>query len=393
MNALTTVNTVAPVANALAPRDFGQAMQLAEMMAGARLVPSHLQGKPADCLLIIEQANRWNMSPFAVAQATSVIQGKLMFEGKLVAAAINTSGILSKRLDFEFSGSGNDLEVVVTGQIRGEDKVRSIRLKLKDAKTSNGIWNKQPEQQLTYAGTRVWARRHTPEIMLGVYSEEEFEDQTRSGPEAAYAEFTEVGNAAPATETRRGPPPPPADEAIDAGEADAFDEADYLDGLKKLFAAAKTAEEVEAIAANERSTVSKLQRDGKLAAMEAKKARIAELAAGPSEGETRIARNFAREVAAEVSAESAPAEPVTKEIDGVTVNEDGEIVDEPPPTGAAAVFAELTATLAAATNQGDVNQAWITVDAPNRLRDNADQKKAVEIYKAALKRIRDAAAA
>ena len=47
------------------------------------------------------------MSPFAVAQSTSVIQGKLMFEGKLVSAAVQSSGILSSRLAYDFDGEGS----------------------------------------------------------------------------------------------------------------------------------------------------------------------------------------------------------------------------------------------------------------------------------------------
>ena len=42
------------------------------------------------CLVVIEQAMRWGMSPFAVAQCTSSIGGKLMYEGKLVAAAVES---------------------------------------------------------------------------------------------------------------------------------------------------------------------------------------------------------------------------------------------------------------------------------------------------------------
>lgn len=70
------------------------AMKLATAMASAKMVPQHLQGSPGDCLMVIEQAMRWQMSPFAVAQATAVVRGKMCFEGKLVAAAIQTSGIL-----------------------------------------------------------------------------------------------------------------------------------------------------------------------------------------------------------------------------------------------------------------------------------------------------------
>ncbi len=161
--------------NSLMPTNMEGAMRLAEMMARGKLVPNHLHNSPGDCLMIIEQAIRWQMSPFAVAQCTSVIQGKLMVEGKLVSAALHSSGIMSSRLEYEFSGSGDTRAITVRGTLKGETTPREFPLTLKEAKTSNQMWTKQPDQQLVYASTRGWARRHAPEVMLGVYSPEEFE--------------------------------------------------------------------------------------------------------------------------------------------------------------------------------------------------------------------------
>lgn len=175
MNAIAKASPTSFTSNALMPTDMRSAMDLATMMARAKLVPGHLQDKPGDCLLVIEQAMRWGMSPFAVAQSTSVIQGKLMFEGKLVSAAVQSSGILSSRLAYDFDGEGQSRAVIVKATIRGEDEPRTMRVTLSEAKTTNGMWTKQPDQQLVYFGTRAWARRHTPEIMLGVYAPEEFD--------------------------------------------------------------------------------------------------------------------------------------------------------------------------------------------------------------------------
>lgn len=175
MNAVVKSSPPMFAGNALMPTDMRSAMDLATMMARAKLVPNHLQDKPGDCLLVIEQAMRWGMSPFAVAQSTSVIQGKLMFEGKLVSAAVQSSGILSGRLAYDFDGEGATRAVTVKGTIRGEDEPRTIRCTFAEAKTTNGMWTKQPDQQLVYFGTRAWARRHTPEVMLGVYAPEEFD--------------------------------------------------------------------------------------------------------------------------------------------------------------------------------------------------------------------------
>ena len=171
MNAVTTTPS-----GGFAIEGMQGAMKLAQAMASAKMVPNHLQGSPGDCLMVIEQAMRWQMSPFAVAQATAVVRGKMCFEGKLVAAAIQTSGVLDGRLNYEFEGDGQGRKVICSGLIRGEKKPRTVEVLLKDAKTDNQWWTKTPDQMLSYHSARVWARRHTPEVMLGVYAPEEFDD-------------------------------------------------------------------------------------------------------------------------------------------------------------------------------------------------------------------------
>lgn len=206
--------------SALVPTTPDGAFRLAEMMATGKLVPAHLQRSPGDCLMVIEQAMRWGMSPFAVAQCTSVIQGKLMFEGKLVAAALQSSGILDGRLDYEFHGEGDKREIVVRATLKGDAKPKEITLRLADAKTSNGMWTKQPDQQLVYAGTRVWGRRWAPEVMLGVYSPEEMETtrDTFTGTTITGTATTVEPDNTPPT-----PPPAPTDDAMTPREmADAI---------------------------------------------------------------------------------------------------------------------------------------------------------------------------
>jgi hypothetical protein len=195
---MTALAPIQPqTSNALMPNSMESALRLAEMMATGKLVPNHLQKSPGDCLMVIEQAMRWGMSPFAVAQSTSVIQGRLMFEGKLVAAALLSSGILSSRIEYEFSGEGDRRAITASATIRGESKPRTAEIKLSEVKTTNGMWVKQPDQQLIYSVNRVWARRHAPEVMLGVYSPEEFEQPAQQTSEPYTAGPTIPGTSAP----------------------------------------------------------------------------------------------------------------------------------------------------------------------------------------------------
>lgn len=174
MNALTTHR---PGAGALAllPTNMRDAMEIANMMARAGFFPKELQS-PGSCLFVVEQAMRWNMSPYAVATEMSFPQGKPMFSGKLVAAAIQSSGVIHGRLHYDYSGEGPDRTLTVSGTLRGESAPVSVSVRLADAKTSNQHWAKSPDQMLAYYGARVWARRYAPEVMLGVYTPEEFDE-------------------------------------------------------------------------------------------------------------------------------------------------------------------------------------------------------------------------
>lgn len=191
----------------LLPQTIQEAMQLARLMSEARLVPDHLRGSPADCYLVVNQARLWRMDPFAVAQGTSFIHGKMMYEGKLIAGVVHSLGNLTGRLNYEYEGSGDSRSVTVSGTLRGETKPRTVTVKLKDAKTKNDQWTKQPDQQLAYHGARVWARRHVPEVLLGVYAPEEFDaPPMRDVTPAPGNSYT---MPAPRIEAPPAPPPPP----------------------------------------------------------------------------------------------------------------------------------------------------------------------------------------
>ena len=158
---------------------FTQMAAVASKMAESSLVPQTLRGKTeqetaANCFRVVEQAQRWKLSPFAVMDSASVVHGKLMWEGKLIAAAINST--LKARLRYEYSGSGDGRTVIVSGDLDGV-KV-DISGSVKDWKTTgNGSpWKpSQYDQMLAYRGAREWARRHSPEIILGVYAPDEFD--------------------------------------------------------------------------------------------------------------------------------------------------------------------------------------------------------------------------
>ncbi len=136
MNALTTWR---PGSGALAllPTNMRDALEMATLMAKAGFLPRELQS-PGAALFVVEQAMRWQMSPYAVATEISFPQGKPMFSGKLVAAAVQSSGAIQGRLHYAYTGSGDDRTITVSGTLRGDAEPVSVTVRLCDCTGSHG---------------------------------------------------------------------------------------------------------------------------------------------------------------------------------------------------------------------------------------------------------------
>lgn len=188
MNELATVQPAQPQSgalNALVPKTLDEALRLADTMSKANLVPSHLQGKPGDCFLVVSQAQRWGLDAISVAQATSVVHGRLCYEGKLVAAVLYAMGAVEGRLRYKYEGEGPKRTITVTGRVRGTDEDVSITGSVADWRTYGkdkqgspikNAWDSMADDMLAYRGARQWARRYAPEAMLGIYTPDEIEE-------------------------------------------------------------------------------------------------------------------------------------------------------------------------------------------------------------------------
>lgn len=163
----------------------------AELMATSRItIPKHLHGSPGDCLAITMQAMQWGMNPFAVAQKTHVVNGMLGYEAQLVAAVINTRAPIVGRLDYEWFGdwskvngktcTDDSVGVFVIARFKGEDEPRRLRMSMAQVGNvrNSPNWVNDPRQQAAYLATKKFARLHCPDVILGVYTEDELVDVT-----------------------------------------------------------------------------------------------------------------------------------------------------------------------------------------------------------------------
>ena len=106
---------------------FEHLKRIATLMAECSLIPESLYAVRKDnkidylppntvvanCYLVVSYAERLGFDPFLVAQSCSVVRGRLMFEGKLIAAALDAQ--LGVALDYQFGTWDAETESCVVG--------------------------------------------------------------------------------------------------------------------------------------------------------------------------------------------------------------------------------------------------------------------------------------
>jgi hypothetical protein len=195
---------------AIAPRSMGEVMEFAKLMAISGVcVRPVFRGNPGACLAIAVQAMKWGADPFAVANKAYVVKNRageetIAYEAQLIHAIVNASPALLRRLRPVYEGDGPERRCRIVGWVKGESEaleyqsppVRAIAVK------NSPLWQGDPDQQLFYYSTRAWARRHVPEILLGIYAQDEFQGDTvehEPGPEPRREDYSIPAKAAEPT--------------------------------------------------------------------------------------------------------------------------------------------------------------------------------------------------
>lgn len=214
------VNEADTKAAIFSPSGLHKLQAFAEVMSqGKATVPAHLSGKPADCLAIALQAAQWGMNPYAVAQKTHLVNGTLGYEAQLVNAVITSSTAVQGRFKYEYGGdwekfkpgaanASNErgLSVRVGAVLRGETEITwGEPLYMEYVTTRNSpLWKTAPKQQLAYLAVKYWARLYCPDVILGVYTPDEFEPAQRAErdvtPARSRADLNNLINSKPETQ-------------------------------------------------------------------------------------------------------------------------------------------------------------------------------------------------
>lgn len=176
----STMNAVAISTGAngssIAPQSLGDVVRFAEVMSRADIaLPKHLRNNAGACMAVALQALEWQMSPFAVASKSYAVNGAIAYEAQLIAAVVNTRSGIKGRLKYHFAGEGQTLTCRVVGVLDGEECEYTSPPAGSITTKNSPLWKTDPQQQLGYYSARSWARRHCPEVLLGVYDRDEVE--------------------------------------------------------------------------------------------------------------------------------------------------------------------------------------------------------------------------
>lgn len=152
----------------------------------------------SNLMLLADQSDRWKLPLIAIVQETSIVHDKLVFSGKLIAAALQSSlgiklfpwftgerGALDYRVYLSDVTWDDDSDEMLANlkpgvQIRGrrivDGSVGEWRTLQKNSSNPNPAWTGAATQnQLIYRGSREWARRFESAHMLGVYGDDEID--------------------------------------------------------------------------------------------------------------------------------------------------------------------------------------------------------------------------
>lgn len=161
---------------------FNQLLRAAQMLSQTSIIPQNYQGKPQDCFLAIEMANRMGVSPIVVMQNMYVVKGKPSWAGQACTMLINSCGKFKdvKHIYTGEKGTPNRGCYVTATRISDGSTVNGVEVTMQMAQaegwTSNSKWRNLPELMLAYRASAFFARVYCPEAMMGVQTTEEVYD-------------------------------------------------------------------------------------------------------------------------------------------------------------------------------------------------------------------------
>lgn len=188
---------------------FQAIMKVAEAFSKTAIVPQAYQGKPEDCMIAVDMANRMKVSPMFVMQNLYVVKGKPSWSGQACMSLIKSNPEF-KNVQPRYTGErgqkswGCYIEATrkKTGEvIHGPEITIGVAMAegwfSKKDKYGNETskWQTMPELMLAYRASAFFARVYIPDSLMGCSVEGEAEDIAKEKPQQAPDVFAESKEA------------------------------------------------------------------------------------------------------------------------------------------------------------------------------------------------------
>lgn len=195
MNDLMTQGNSYEVSNPFSDAEsFQKLFDIGKMFASSTLVPQNYQGKPMDCTIAVDMANRMGVSPMMVMQNLYVVKGKPSWSGQACMSMIrgsrefkNVRPVYTGEKNTDSWGCYIQAEYRETGEVVkgtevtiGMAKAEGWYSKKDKYGNETSKWQTIPEQMLAYRAAAFFARVYIPNSLMGVYVEGEAEDVSRA---------------------------------------------------------------------------------------------------------------------------------------------------------------------------------------------------------------------
>lgn len=163
---------------------FNLATRMATALAQSTVVPRAYQGNVGNCMIAIEMASRINTSPMMVMQNLYIVNGNPAWSSQWIIAMINSSKRYKTELQFEFGHDPADggLSCKAWAEDYSGHKVEGPKITMKMAQEegwstkSGSKWKTMPEVMIRYRAASFFGRMNCPDMIMGIYSQEEVID-------------------------------------------------------------------------------------------------------------------------------------------------------------------------------------------------------------------------
>ncbi len=166
---------------------YNLARRQASALAASDLVPQAFRDKPANCLLVLEVANRLGASVFMVMQNADVIHGRVALRATFLIGCVNNSKRFTVlRFQYDGAGSTRSCYAYATDRETG-DKVQGPTVDIAMANAegwstkAGSKWKTMPDLMLAYRAGAFFSRLYASDLTLGMHTTDELEDSTPDG--------------------------------------------------------------------------------------------------------------------------------------------------------------------------------------------------------------------